>query len=46
MAEQSDVVVMCLGLDATIEGEEGDAGNEYASGDKLGLMLRDFRRNF
>ena len=39
MAEQSDVVVMCLGLDATIEGEEGDAGNEYASGDKLGLML-------
>ena len=25
MAEQSDVVVMCLGLDATIEGEEGDA---------------------
>ncbi|MCQ4818580.1 glycoside hydrolase family 3 protein, partial [Agathobacter rectalis] len=39
MAEQSDVVVMCLGLDTTIEGEEGDAGNEYASGDKLGLML-------
>ena len=33
MAEQSDVVVMCLGLDATIEGEEGDAGNEYASDD-------------
>ena len=22
-----------------IEGEEGDAGNEYASGDKLGLKL-------
>ena len=38
-AEQADVVVMCLGLDATIEGEEGDAGNEYASGDKLGLNL-------
>lgn len=38
-AEQSDVVVLCLGLDATIEGEEGDAGNEYASGDKLGLGL-------
>lgn len=38
-AEQADVVVMCLGLDATIEGEEGDAGNEYASGDKLGLRL-------
>lgn len=38
MAEQSDVVVMCLGLDATIEGEEGDAGNEYASGDKLAML--------
>ncbi len=38
-AEQADVVVMCLGLDATIEGEEGDAGNEYASGDKPSLRL-------
>lgn len=38
-AEEADVVVLCLGLDATIEGEEGDAGNEYASGDKLGLGL-------
>ena len=36
-AERADVIVMCLGLDAGIEGEEGDAGNEYASGDKLGL---------
>ena len=38
-AEQADVVVMCLGLDATIEGEQGDAGNEYASGDKIDLRL-------
>ncbi len=38
-AEQADVVIMCLGLDAMLEGEEGDAGNEYASGDKLGLKL-------
>lgn len=38
-AEQADVVVMCLGLDAFLEGEEGDAGNEYASGDKLDLRL-------
>ena len=38
-AEQADVVIMCLGLDATIEGEEGDAGNEYASGDKIDLRL-------
>ncbi len=38
-AEQADVVILCLGLDATIEGEEGDAGNEYASGDKPDLKL-------
>ena len=38
-AEQADAVVLCLGLDASIEGEEGDAGNAYASGDKLGLGL-------
>ena len=28
--EHADVAVMCLGLDATIEGEQGDVGNEYA----------------
>ncbi|MFZ5989622.1 MAG: glycoside hydrolase family 3 C-terminal domain-containing protein [Bacillota bacterium] len=38
-AERADVVVMCLGLDATIEGEEGDVSNEYASGDKIHLNL-------
>ena len=38
-ASHADVVVMCLGLDATIEGEEGDAGNEFGSGDKKGLKL-------
>lgn len=38
-AERSDVVVMCLGLDASIEGEEGDTSNEYASGDKMHLNL-------
>ncbi|MDQ2084865.1 glycoside hydrolase family 3 C-terminal domain-containing protein [Herbivorax sp. ANBcel31] len=39
VADRSDVVVMCLGLDATIEGEQGDVSNEYASGDKLHLNL-------
>jgi beta-glucosidase len=39
VAERSDVVVMCLGLDATIEGEEGDTSNEFASGDKVDLNL-------
>lgn len=35
----SDVLVVVLGLDASIEGEEGDAGNEFASGDKLDLKF-------
>lgn len=39
VAERSDVVVLCLGLDAGIEGEEGDANNEYAAGDKRTLAL-------
>jgi len=39
VAEQADIVVLCLGLDATLEGEEGDTGNSYASGDKPNLKL-------
>lgn len=38
-AEHSDVVVVCVGLDETLEGEEGDAGNSDASGDKKDLHL-------
>ena len=33
-AENADAVIACVGLDATLEGEEGDTGNEYSSGDK------------
>lgn len=39
VAENSDVVILCVGLDATLEGEEGDTGNSYASGDKPDLEL-------
>ena len=39
ICDASDVVVLCLGLDAGLEGEEGDQGNQYASGDKPGLDL-------
>lgn len=39
ICEYSDVVVCCLGLDAGLEGEEGDEGNQYASGDKQNLLL-------
>ena len=35
----SDVVIACLGLDSSLEGEEGDEGNEFASGDKMNLEL-------
>lgn len=39
-AKHSDVVVLCLGLDETLEGEEGDAGNPMGdSGDKSDLNL-------
>ena len=39
VAERCDVVVLCLGLDSTIEGEQGDAGNSDGAGDKLNLNL-------
>ena len=39
MAKRSDVVILCLGLDATIEGEEGDANNNHAGADKDSLDL-------
>ncbi|NJP40582.1 glycoside hydrolase family 3 protein [Oscillospiraceae bacterium HV4-5-C5C] len=39
VAQNSDVVIAVLGLDASLEGEEGDASNEYGSGDKPNLKL-------
>ena len=39
VAKNSDVVILCVGLDETLEGEEGDTGNSYASGDKTDLEL-------
>lgn len=39
ICEASDVVILCLGLDPGLEGEEGDEGNQYASGDKPDLRL-------
>ncbi len=44
-ADQSDVVVLVLGLDETLEGEEGDTGNADASGDKLSLLLPQSQRD-
>ncbi|MBR6924608.1 MAG: glycoside hydrolase family 3 C-terminal domain-containing protein, partial [Oscillospiraceae bacterium] len=43
-AENADVVVLCVGLNATLEGEEGDTGNEFCSGDKPDLRLPESQR--
>lgn len=37
VCEESDVIIACFGLDSGLEGEEGDTGNEFASGDKPNL---------
>ena len=36
---RSDLVILCIGLNETLEGEEGDQGNQYASGDKSNLSF-------
>lgn len=42
-AEASDAVVLCVGLDPAIEGEEGDTKTDL-SGDKSGLRLPESQR--
>ncbi|MDR1506493.1 MAG: glycoside hydrolase family 3 C-terminal domain-containing protein [Treponema sp.] len=43
-AKSSDAVILCLGLDETLEGEEKDAANASASGDKKDLLLPEPQR--
>ncbi|MCM1307549.1 MAG: glycoside hydrolase family 3 C-terminal domain-containing protein [Butyrivibrio sp.] len=43
-AKNADAVILCVGLDAALEGEEGDAGNEFSSGDKADLRLPESQR--
>ncbi len=43
-AAAADVTIACVGLDAGLEGEEGDTGNEYFSGDKKDLLIPDSQR--
>lgn len=38
-AQRADVVIMCLGLTAEIEGEEGNAPRSEANGDRVSLDL-------
>ncbi len=44
IAQLADAVIIVLGLDETLEGEEGDTGNSDASGDKIDLKLPDSQR--
>ena len=44
VAKASDTVILVLGLDETLEGEEGDTGNSYYSGDKSDLLLPEPQR--
>ncbi len=39
VCKYSDVVICCMGLDAGLEGEQGDKSNQFASGDKPDLKL-------
>jgi beta-glucosidase len=39
LAQRADAVVLCLGLSADLEGEQGDTSNKEAAGDKLSLDL-------
>ncbi len=43
-SELADVTIACVGLDAGLEGEEGDTGNEYFSGDKNDLLIPESQR--
>ncbi len=43
-AREADLTVLCLGLDAGIEGEQGDTGNSFAAGDRPNLYLPDSQR--
>lgn len=43
-AEQAEAVVLVLGLTADLEGEQGDAGNAEAAGDRVRLGLPDIQQ--
>nr|MCR5160818.1 glycoside hydrolase family 3 C-terminal domain-containing protein [Lachnospiraceae bacterium] len=44
VCDYSDLVILVVGLDETMEGEEGDTGNADASGDKLSLSFPESQR--
>ena len=44
VSKAADVVILYVGLDSTIEGEQGDTGNAFAGGDKTSLFLLEPQR--
>lgn len=44
VAEMSEIVLLCVGLDASLEGEQGDVGNAFSAGDKADLQLPESQR--
>lgn len=45
VCEASDVIVAVFGLDPGLEGEEGDQGNQFASGDKPNILFPGLQRD-
>lgn len=43
--KHSDLSILVLGLNENLEGEEGDTGNQFASGDKVDLRLPESQRH-
>ena len=44
IAKRADVVILCLGLDASLEGEQTDTSNAFVAGDKPDLELPSAQR--
>ena len=44
VAEMADVVILCMGLNPSIEGEEGDSFNGDVAGDKKDILLPEPQR--
>ncbi len=43
-AENADVIIACVGLDASMEGEQGDTSNDFSAGDRADLRLPESQR--
>lgn len=45
IAQISDIVLLSVGYDSSVEGEEGDANNFFAAGDRTNLLLPSIQRD-